>query len=311
MYAATGADLIFYKPVTNGTLYVLKFKKDNEKQHSTVNNCITRLDDTLKLNGGKDTLYFLSINNDDSLPGSKVLSFDRDGRKRNPLYMQLFGRKDSLLPGVSVWNMETKDAAQLGENNSDCILRTASRSLDEEVKCKGDPTPSESLEFDVVKKRKAMDDPINSGDTTSAEALAAFEEFELNVLPAIERIQADEDIVRRMEILQMEDDMLNGIFTATGGVYFAWSDCLRCMKVGATRKDSPVHRLRELSRHVTSPFTLAAWLPTRTPFRLEAAAHAHFRDKRINTRNGGSGAGTEFFHITADEAEEWVARGAV
>jgi hypothetical protein len=298
LYAATGADLIFYKPVSNGTMYMLKFKKANEKQHSTVNNCIVKLDDTLKLNGGKDTLYFLSINNDDSLPGSKVLSFDRVGRKRNPLYMQLFGRKGSLLPGVSVWNMETKDAAQLGGNNSDGILSTAS---------KGDPSSAESFEFDVVKKRKAMEDPVNSDDPSSAEALTAFEDFELSVLPAIENIRADEEIVRRMEMLQMEDDMLQGKFTATGGVYFAWSDCLCCMKIGATRKDSPVDRLKELSRHVTSPFTLAAWLPTPTPFRQEAAAHAHFKDKRINARNCGSGAGTEFFHVSTAEAAEWVA----
>ena len=278
---------------------MLKFKKENEKQHTTVNNCIMRLEKTLKTSDGNDTIFFQSVDGEAVNSGSKVLSFDRYGRKENPLYRQLFSKKDSLLPGVSVWNHVIKDEAQPDEDNRDSTQSTVSISLNKEM--------NESFEFDVVKKRKAMEDPANINDvTSSAEALAAFEEFERSVLPAIENIQADEEIVRRMEMVQMEDDMLQGKCSATGGgVYFAWSDCLRCMKIGATRRDSPEVRLRELSSHVTSPFTLAAWLRTQTPFRMEAAAHAHFKDKRINSR--GSGAGTEFFHISTTEAVEWVA----
>ena len=117
MFIATGADLIFYKPVTNGVLYVLKFKRENEKQHTTVNNYIMQLDETLKLSCGIDATCFLSINDDDTLPGSKVLSFDRDGRRANPLYRQLFGRRDAILPGVSIWNNDSiEDATELGED---------------------------------------------------------------------------------------------------------------------------------------------------------------------------------------------------
>ena len=74
------------------------------------------------------------------------------------------------------------------------------------------------------------------------------------------------------------------------------------MKIGATRRDDPQIRLRELSQYVTVPFTLAAWLPTPTPFRLEADIHKYFEEKRINTR--GSGAGTEFFQIGEAEVVE-------
>ena len=166
-----------------------------------------------------------------------------------------------------------------------------------------------TIEFDVIKKRRAMETPnTNEEDESSAEALAAFEEFERSVLPALESIKADEDDNRRMEMIQMEDDMLQEKTPTTGGVYFAWSDCLGCMKVGATRKESPLPRLQQLSRHVTSPFTLVVWLPSAAPFRLEAAAHLHFKEKRINARNQASGAGTEFFCISAGEAEEWVGR---
>ena len=76
------------------------------------------------------------------------------------------------------------------------------------------------------------------------------------------------------------------------------------MKIGATRREDPHDRLQELSMQVTSPYTLAAWLPTPTPFRMEAAAHQHFAAKRINFR--GSGAGTEFFHVAEAEAAAYV-----
>ena len=172
------------------------------------------------------------------------------------------------------------------------------------------------FEFDVVKKRRIMDGPLSSMSesdvNTSSRALEAFEDFERHVLPALQLIQADEDANRRLEILQFEDDMVCGRISTAGGVYFAWSECLGCMKIGATRRDNPQQRLRELSRYVTSSFVLSAWLPSPTPFKMEAAAHSQFRDKRINFRNGGSGAGTEFFRISAAEAEAWVAcvRGA-
>ena len=119
MTIATGADLIFYKPVTNGFLYVLKFKKDNEKKHVTVNNCIIQLDETLKLSSGRNTTCFLSINDDNTLPGSKVLSFDREGRKANPLFRQLFDRNEALLPGVTIWNKEIGDVAELSDVDMD------------------------------------------------------------------------------------------------------------------------------------------------------------------------------------------------
>lgn len=277
--SATGADLIFHKPVFNGVLYVLKFKDGNEKQHSTVNNNIVLLDKTLKLKDNTDTTLFLSINDDVALPGSMVLSFKNDKRKSNPLYTQLFDRRDVLLPGVNVWNRDAANVAVLPE-------------------------------FDVVKKRRAMDDPDSKEDgDSSAEALASFEDFEANVLSALESIRDDEFINCRMEMIHMEDDLSMGKVPTTGGVYFAWSACLNCMKIGATRRESALPRLQELSRHVTTPFVLVSWLPSPTPFRKEAAAHAHFATKRINTR--GSGAGTEFFNISAAEAEGWVAAAMV
>ncbi len=108
-------------------------------------------------------------------------------------------------------------------------------------------------------------------------------------------------------MMEMEDSFAKGeAMSATGGVYFAWSPCLKCMKIGATRKEDPHVRLRQISSFVTSPFILAAWFPTPTPFRLEVDAHLHFKQQRINQR--GSGAGTEFFRIKTVQAVEYVAR---
>jgi hypothetical protein len=118
----------------------------------------------------------------------------------------------------------------------------------------------------------------------------------------IDRIQADEIINRRREKLQIKNTPAEGV-TQTGGVYFAWSDCLNCMKIGATRREDPHLRLRELSSYTTTSFSLVAWFPSAAPFSLENIAHKYFKEKRINTR--GSGAGTEFFHISAGEVETW------
>jgi hypothetical protein len=86
------------------------------------------------------------------------------------------------------------------------------------------------------------------------------------------------------------------------GVSFAWSPCLRWMKIGATRKEHPQVKLQQLSRYVTSPFILAVWLPTPTPFRHEAETHHHFGAKRSMAPS----AGTEFFHVVAEETVAYV-----
>jgi hypothetical protein len=140
----------------------------------------------------------------------------------------------------------------------------------------------------------------DDADDTSPSALAAFEDFERSVLPALESVKKADEVERNKELLELEDNLSKGLkISMTGGVYFAWSDCLNCMKIGATRREDPNLRLRELSRYVTSPFRLAAWLPTPTPFRLEAQTHAHFVAKRIRE----AGAGTEFFRIGEEEAK--------
>ena len=170
---------------------------------------------------------------------------------------------------------------------------------------------SDTEEYDVVKKRRAMEsapsDEEEDEEGSVPEVLADFEEFEASVLPALERISLEERDYREREMLEMEEILASGgvVVPGKGGVYFAWSPCLRCMKIGATRRDDPLIRLRELSMQVTEPYHLAAWMPTPTPFRAEKDAHRHFQTKRINTR--GAGAGTEFFRVNSAVARAYVA----
>ena len=279
MFDVTNADIIYHTPIDQGAIYVLRYHGKNEKKHTTVDKLIESLDTDLKVVDKTQRTFFKSINSEYPR-SSKVLSFKRGARKHDHLYRKLFDKKDHVLADVIVWMPGNVDIST-EEGDSDLF------------------------EFDVIKKRKAMDAPENAHEENEPDALAVFEDFELSVLSALESIQADEEEFRRREMMEYEESVAEGIpIPPNGGVYFAWSQCLNCMKIGFTRKEDPKKRLRELSRYVTSPFTLAAWLPTPTPLRFEAVAHLHFKDKRINFR--GSGAGTEFFRIDEAEAVTYV-----
>ena len=276
MLDETEADLIYCKEIDQGVLYAITYDAKNQKLHTTVDNYISSIDEILKALMNKEASFFVPINDDKDSKSSKVLSFEKSGnpKKGNRFYRKIFDVKGCVLPGVTVWKK----------------------------------TLTESFDFDVVKKRRAMDavSPTPAADD-DPDALSEFEDFERNVLPALEAILEDERNNQRKELEEFEENNSKGIYTTTGGVYFAWSSCLKCMKIGATRRDDPAIRLRELSRHVTTPFVLMGWIPTPTPFRRESVAHRHFVSKRI--RNAG--AGTEFFHIGREEAEAYCGGGGV
>ena len=279
-FDGTKADVIFQKEFEDGAICVLKYIGKNEKQHMTVSRLIDALDKHLRVADKTQKTFFKSINGENP-KSPKVLSFKRGGRKHNVLYRQLFGEHDCALSNVIVWT----------------------NPLDVDITKSNVIEAPNGVLFDVIKKRRAMQAPETAQEQSDPEALAAFEKFELSVLPALESIRENEEEIRRLELMDFEESVAKGILPSPrGGVYFAWSPCLNCMKIGATRREDPHIRLRELSRFVTSPFILAAWLPTSTPFRLEAAAHIYFKEKRITAK----GAGTEFFHVVEEEARGYV-----
>lgn len=258
-----------------GYLYTLKFVS---KHHACVEREIQQIEticQTLDKTHG-----FHKVSN---ILSGKVLSFAGHDRKKNELYLSMFDAHGAKKPEVTAIS-----ALKMLSNPS--------------------TTDQERSEYDVVKKRRMMESAPPEEESVP-EALADFEEFEASVLPALERISLEEREFREREMLEMEEILASGGVLAplSGGVYFAWSPCLECMKIGATRRDDPSIRLRELSMQVTEPYHLVAWLPTPTPFKLEKAAHRHFDSQRINAARG-AGAGTEFFRIHSRQARAYVER---
>ena len=155
-------------------------------------------------------------------------------------------------------------------------------------------------EFDVVRKRRLMEEAEARGDCDSnddsPEALANFEEFEAATLAALLEIHEDEVNNYSREAIEMEEAGI--AYGTTGGVYFAATDALPgYIKIGCTRRHDPMVRLGELSRYVPIPFKLLFWIPTTAPFSLEAKIHRFFAAKRIRNK----GAGTEFFAMASEE----------
>jgi len=151
----------------------------------------------------------------------------------------------------------------------------------------------ETAEFDVVKKRRMMDSaPPNDGDT-DPEALQHFEDFEASVLPALREIGDIDHHERYSELLLFEEEVNSGIQQTKGGVYVSISKAVKYPKIGATRKSDPAQRMKEISKCVPSPFKVVYWIPTTTPFKVEAEIHKHFGAYRIRE----AGACTEFFNI--------------
>ena len=279
----TKAERLYTKEIDfpAGIIHILKFHTDKRTRPGTVERKLSLLEKLLKKTNSSTATLFIPIDSD-IYSTKKIKCIDREDEPTDYHFNIIFNTSAlkvnylyQLQEGVSEWTMD-----KFNEQENEM--------------------------FDVIKKRKAMDaaPPSSTTDSDSPAALAAFEEFEHSVLPALERIRVSDDAHRRQELLDMDDIIAKGIaIPASGGVYFAWSDCLNCMKIGATRRETPEPRLRELSLCVTSPFRLAAWMPTLTPFRLEVQAHAFFGSRRIRE----AGAGTEFFRIGDAEAQAYVA----
>jgi len=155
----------------------------------------------------------------------------------------------------------------------------------------------------VVKKRRMMETaPATEGDTDPG-ALEHFEDFESHVLPALRKIGDIDQQERYKEILDYEEEVSKGLQPTAGGVYVAVSRAVKQPKIGATRKNDPSQRMREISRCVPSPFEAVYWIPTTTPFKVEAEIHRHFDAYRIKE----AGACTEFFNLDLQTIVSYLA----
>jgi hypothetical protein len=155
-------------------------------------------------------------------------------------------------------------------------------------------------EFDVVKKRRIMDEYDGSdNDDDDPERLLQFEEFEDATMQALmEALDIDDKRTHEEDMLQFESTVVEAMLRGetipmTGGVYIAKNASLDgILKIGATRRH-PRHRLYELSRSSPTPFELIVFFPSMTPFNMEKMIHAYLATCRIKNQ----GAGTEFFRM--------------
>ena len=280
LHAETNAKIIYSKEYNQGTLYALIFDSPGKK-HSTIDNAICSVDTTLKsINGGKT--LFMSISD---VRSCKVKTFRKGEHAADEHYSAIFtnrvhggSKKQVVHPGVDTWTFET-------------AIRK--HELDQEV-------------FDVVKKMRMMDQAPSDEDDQSSETLTGFQAFVDAVWPAIESVCLHDEQLLADDLRWVEEQKSVSVYEQVprhGFVYAAWNQLFPdLIKIGATHRDTPFARLKELSgSNVPRPFELVACLPSKDPFAMEKNIHSYFNSARIKK-------GTrycEFFRLSREMVSEY------
>ena len=125
LYACTFADTIYFKELSYGTLYLLKFNFKNRKRILTVDNRISSLDSSLKIAANSNSTLFRSIGSVCDGPSSKVRAIPNDYSLSDEYYCDIFDVTSSkglygypLCGGVSLW---TIDKQRKEDRDQDCI----------------------------------------------------------------------------------------------------------------------------------------------------------------------------------------------
>lgn len=259
-----GCTTIYSVKYGNGTLYGMLLAK--AKTHRTLDKAICDLD--FMLSKSRPGTRFVSISN---VLGCKIKTFAKGEHATDEHFRAIFisnrpggGRILEVQCGVCQWSPDS-------------------------------PQHDDS-EFDVIKKRRLMQAVPENEDSVSDTcplALKQFEEFESQVLDALLNISKDYQKTRFEELLELEEAFQSCAPPTPGLVYVAVSQCIKYLKIGATRRCDPEARMKELSKNVPSPFKCKLYVKTKTPFKLESQIHKHFEAYRIREQ----GACTEFFDI--------------
>ena len=168
--------------------------------------------------------------------------------------------------------------------------------------------------YDIVKKRKVIDHAnltVGSDvtDILLGEEAEYFYEFSDAVMGAFKTLSTFEANITNHEIKWMQQDHQCNAKTRIGYSYAAINLCLGDpipIKIGATMKDSPFHRLKELSSCLPQSFELLACVPSTDPFAVEKLTHAHFAEFRIKKKS--TGKNTEFFMVSKEVVCEYFAK---
>ena len=165
---------------------------------------------------------------------------------------------------------------------------------------------SDDFEYDVVKKRRLMDEAsvsdIEGSSDDSKDALEMFEEFSSAVMCALYNVAENEKEILRSEKVWMEQTSSSSCKKRVGFVYAAWNELFPgLIKIGATMRDTPFKRIKELSgTNVPKSFELVACVPSIAPFALETKVHKTLKKLRVKK----DGEYTEFFKMSKEMASD-------
>jgi hypothetical protein len=164
---------------------------------------------------------------------------------------------------------------------------------------------------DVIKKQNtiATTSAFAGSDMTEAllgNDLAYFYEFSNATIGALAATRDLEAKIISDEAEWMTMDKLCIQGTRVGYTYAAWNPCLGdsgIVKIGATMRDSPYPRLKELSRSTPQDYCLLASIPSAVPFAIEKLCHDHFHASRV--WRASTHRRTEFFVVCRDDVEQY------
>jgi hypothetical protein len=165
----------------------------------------------------------------------------------------------------------------------------------------------------VVKKQRIITESSTFAGADVSESLLGdglnyFHQFSSSVMGALEVTHHVEAKIIMEEKEWMSRDNLCVQNQRVGYTYAAWNPGFLdeiIVKIGATMRDTPFTRLKELSRCTPTDYVLIACIPSVDPFAMEKLCHQHFQDSRICRES--TGRKTEFFKISKDEVEHYFA----
>jgi len=171
----------------------------------------------------------------------------------------------------------------------------------------------EAGEFDVVKKQRTITEATLFAGADVSEALLGdnhkyFYQFSSIVMEALEATHYLEARIINEEQEWMSSDSQCLQTRRVGHTYAAINDGFKeeeIVKIGATTRDTPLKRLKELSRCTPTDYVLIASIQSHDPFAVERLCHQHFQNARIC--RASTGRKTEFFHVSKKEVEEYFA----
>jgi hypothetical protein len=202
---------------------------------------------------------------------------------------------------LRVWAVSNKTGIRYTQGEcSEALLRRAKQAAADRVCCRVCKRSIEDLEKDNISTQAIADlkqsKPKYEHLKDTGISMDDFLEESI-VKSLLDLTKREQEIIKR----EMESLDKNKF----GFVYGAWNPSFAdLIKIGATSKQTPFARLKELSgSNVPLKFELIASVPSMLPFDMEKKIHAFFKEKLVFK----DGRATEFFQISREEVSDYFA----